>query len=275
MSAGTLRVLLDSNMRGVRAIVRVYVNYTNDWARDLSRVCRVARADDDGESVVGIFSPQFPSALPLEAQLSFGIIVWLPRSSSQRVIKGLKADLYNSESDVDVEAVSAERVSIITTNARSDVFIDAELTSSSSIAPKVVLSTSGRSLYANFTLVSATMAGGAFNINVTANHGDSKVLFPAQPLDSKLSFVSSMINNSQATIKFHPAYEGSFDIRGGSVNIWNDPTIDDPSGRHRWRTFQSQRSDDHLSGSTAWQQDHEGYGQVRIVSTNARLDVAF
>lgn len=77
-------------------------------------------------------SPQFPSALPLEAQLSFGIIVWLPRSSSQRVIKGLKADLYksalhfgdlstyifeavefqSSESDVDVE-VCAGKIEVL------------------------------------------------------------------------------------------------------------------------------------------------------------------
>ncbi|KAJ7270173.1 hypothetical protein B0H12DRAFT_827771 [Mycena haematopus] len=97
LSSGHLKITSSPNVANVR--VNVTVNYHRVAVRDAAKVCFIERSE--GESGVGIFTPQLWRSRGRSDRISFDVELILPRSDSILHVNGLSTDVNNFSHEVD------------------------------------------------------------------------------------------------------------------------------------------------------------------------------
>ncbi|KAJ6497451.1 hypothetical protein C8R45DRAFT_1093826 [Mycena sanguinolenta] len=130
LSNGHVKVTHSPEVANVRVIVTV--NYWKAAIRDAAKVCFIERSE--GESGVGIFTPQPWHSRSYSDRLFFDVELILPRSDSILHVNGLSTDVSNFSHDVDGLNVYFNDLSLRASNGK--------IQANSLTAAQVVLTTS-------------------------------------------------------------------------------------------------------------------------------------
>lgn len=310
MSGGGAEFLIDPELKEDQVHINVVIRYTDDFLRDLAKVCEVSRGKN--ENGVGIFTPHYFDGRPRNSYMWFETKIFLPSSASDYVIKNLETDLPNtvhelqdlspyffkhiqlrgSNTPITAASLHFQEASIQTSNGpihgvynttdslvlrTSNSVIDVEVgaTASKDVAPKVVLSTSNSPFRANISLFSDTHSG-EYEVTTSTSNSPLSVSFLTQPVDTVLGF-SASTSNSPASATMHPLFEGNFDVHstlfGPTVKF--DPFYKDPSGRGRKRSVSMDQNKRDIRGWVSWDESRDLKGHASLKTTNSPATLSF
>ncbi|KIJ59790.1 hypothetical protein HYDPIDRAFT_118152 [Hydnomerulius pinastri MD-312] len=205
-------------------------------------------------------------------------------------------DVTTSNSHIQVESITFKRGSFASSNSHirghfntsnsltlrtsnGHIEATASLFNDLGLATTLVMTTSNSHITSAVALDTHSGTGGLFDVKAHSSNGRVSLEYEDSPLDARLTSRVTT-SNSQASVKMHPAFEGSFEVTSSNIGpalIQN--RVSDPSGKGRERFVKQNRSGNRISGSVYWaersgaRKDIKGSSSVQTSNSRASLEL--
>lgn len=142
-------------------------------------------------------------------------------------------------------------------------------------ATELDMQTSNSIIQSELTLSTLSNTGGAFEVSARTSNSPISLRYADAPLDSFLAS-SAVTSNSDACVKMHRTFEGSFELTtsNSSSSLKVRRGDEDPAGRGRQRVVAQHRTGNVTSGTVSWGPGVRGpRGSTSVRSSNGRVSL--
>ncbi|KAI6106190.1 hypothetical protein EDD16DRAFT_196987 [Pisolithus croceorrhizus] len=311
---GRVRVRQSDNIESGSVRVDVRAAYYDQRALARVTLCRFTRADN--EHGIGIYTPQRGWTYNYKDQVQFLVAFTFPMApvpGTPLHIKRFDADtsqfsfsagdlwetmlfddvvLRTSNSHINITSIVLKHGSFRSSNgyiaghynasgslklATSNGKIKATvcLLNEHAQATELDMQTSNSLIQSEITLSTPSNTGGAFEVSARTSNSPISLRYADSPLESFLAS-SAVTSNSDACVKMHSTFEGSFELTtsnsSSSLKVRRGDV--DPAGRGRQRVVAQHRAGNVTSGTVSWGPEvRYPLGSTSVRSTNGRVSL--
>ncbi|KAI6119260.1 hypothetical protein EDD17DRAFT_1594587 [Pisolithus thermaeus] len=311
---GRVRVRQSDNIESGSVRVDVRAAYYDQRALARVTLCKFTRADN--EHGIGIYTPQWGWTYNYKDQVQFLVTVTFPVApvpGTPLHIKRFDADtsqfsfsvgdlwetmlfddvvLRTSNSHINVTSIALKHGSFRSSNgyiaghynasgslklATSNGKIKATvfLLNEHAQATELDMQTSNSLIQSELTLSTPSNTGGAFEVSARTSNSPIFLRYADSPLDSFLAS-SAVTSNSDACVKMHSTFEGSFELTtsNSSSSLKVRRGDEDPAGRGRQRVVAQHKTGNVTSGTVSWGPGvRYPCGSTSVRSSNGRVSL--